>query len=197
MDSSSSIIDEYSGSAVRSIEVISCAIDPKEFFSSFVTQRVPVKLVSTEDDDCVAAAGKKANIDQLIKNLRRRWTNAYLREVAGDEVVKVEVRSKSAVEFGIGQEVQMTFGDFVTSVDNFAEDYYLTTQDLRYDAEDRPHIVSPPLNRLMHDVAYRPALLGHLVVQNINMWFGSSSNSSSSGLHHDYHDNLYLLLRGG
>jgi len=91
----------------------------------------------------------------------------------------------------------MTFGAFISSVDGCAEDHYLTTQDLHYDEEERPHIVSPPLNRqLMHDVAYRPALLGHLVVQNINMWFGCSSLPSSSGLHHDFHDNLYLLLRG-
>ena len=29
-----------------------------------------------------------------------------------------------------------------------------------------------------------------------NMWFGRSSEGSSSGLHHDFHDNIYVLLRG-
>ena len=201
------IIDEYCGSDICHIGDISCSIDPKDFFSSFVTPRIPVKLVTqpTQDTDCVAG---KTNLDYLIKDLRRRWTNRYLREIAGDELLKVEVRSKSAAvegaassssaaQFGLGQEVQMTFGAFISSVDGCAEDHYLTTQDLHYDDEERPHIVSPPLNRqLMHDVAYRPALLGHLVVQNINMWFGCSSLPSSSGLHHDFHDNLYLLLRG-
>lgn len=220
MDSSSSniigklsserdVIDDYVGSEIHHIGVISCSIDPKDFFSSFVTPRIPVKLVmpssSTQGTDCATSAGK-VNLDYLMQDLRHRWTNSYLKEVAGDELVKVEVRSKSAdvegaasaaVQFGLGKEVQMTFGSFVSSVDGCAEEHYLTTQDLSYDEEERPHIVSPPLNRqLMHDLAYRPLLLGHLVVQNINMWFGCSSLPSSSGLHHDYHDNLYLLLRG-
>lgn len=29
-----------------------------------------------------------------------------------------------------------------------------------------------------------------------NVWIGSSADGSSSGLHHDFHDNLYSLLRG-
>lgn len=30
----------------------------------------------------------------------------------------------------------------------------------------------------------------------INLWMGVSESGSSSGLHHDFHDNLYVLLRG-
>lgn len=39
-------------------------------------------------------------------------------------------------------------------------------------------------------------LTGHLIPQNINLWMGFATTASSSGLHHDYHDNLYILLRG-
>jgi hypothetical protein len=38
--------------------------------------------------------------------------------------------------------------------------------------------------------------MGNLIPQNINLWMGNNRAGSSSGLHHDYHDNLYLLLRG-
>ena len=31
---------------------------------------------------------------------------------------------------------------------------------------------------------------------NYNLWMGNSAQGSSSGLHHDYHDNLYVLLSG-
>jgi hypothetical protein len=41
-----------------------------------------------------------------------------------------------------------------------------------------------------------PKICGNLIPQNINLWFGSAKEATSSGLHHDFHDNLYLLLRG-
>lgn len=33
-------------------------------------------------------------------------------------------------------------------------------------------------------------------VQAVNVWMGASAAGASSGLHHDFHDNLYVLLRG-
>ncbi|GLC45639.1 hypothetical protein PLESTB_001789000 [Pleodorina starrii] len=39
-------------------------------------------------------------------------------------------------------------------------------------------------------------LAGHLVPQSLNMWMGAAPEGSSSGLHHDFHDNIYVLLRG-
>ncbi len=42
----------------------------------------------------------------------------------------------------------------------------------------------------------RPSLLGHLVPSSYNLWMGSNKKPSNSGLHHDYHDNLYVLIKG-
>jgi hypothetical protein len=42
----------------------------------------------------------------------------------------------------------------------------------------------------------RPRLLGSLAPVQYNIWFGRAVEGSTSGLHHDYHDNLYVLLRG-
>ena len=53
---------------------------------------------------------------------------------------------------------------------------------------------------LQQDFPLRPTLMGNLVPQNINMWLGNNlgnnKDGASSGLHHDYHDNLYIVLKG-
>lgn len=104
-------------------------------------------------------------------------------------------------------------------------------QELELGPDDRPAIMSSPVTELRGDFPLRPALLGRLVPQNMNLWMGrrcdgargcfvcdvihilhaqshqrtsnppptnqpTSAAGSTSGLHHDYHDNLYVLLRG-
>eukprot|EP00729_Bicosta_minor_P005374 gene5374-26831_t len=61
-----------------------------------------------------------------------------------------------------------------------------------------PLAMAPALQLLEAEggVPARPPLLGGLVPANINIWMGKCIEGSSSGLHHDYHDNLYVLLRG-
>ena len=55
---------------------------------------------------------------------------------------------------------------------------------------------------LQHDFPLKPKIIGNLIPQNINLWMGNSTSTStttegtSSGLHHDYHDNLYIVLKG-
>jgi len=39
-------------------------------------------------------------------------------------------------------------------------------------------------------------VLGHLVLAQVNLWVGHSGSGASSGLHHDFHDNLYALIAG-
>ena len=70
-------------------------------------------------------------------------------------------------------------------LDSRSNDHYLTTQDVK-----EGHLIAPPLTALAEELPFRPALLGTLVPQSINMWVGHSREPSSSGLHHDFHDNL-------
>jgi hypothetical protein len=57
-----------------------------------------------------------------------------------------------------------------------------------------------PVRRLVRagELKLRPGLLPTLVTASVNTWIGTTApgESVSSGLHHDYHDNLYVLLRG-
>lgn len=49
---------------------------------------------------------------------------------------------------------------------------------------------------MMQDIVLRPNIVQSLVTQQINFWVGNSTDGSTSGLHHDFHDNVYVLLRG-
>lgn len=127
----------------------------------------------------------------------RNWSNKLLREKSGHAVLRVESRSGPNESFGRGNEEKITFGEFLDSLDsNIETSYYLTTQELSYTHEGQPSLTSPPVDGLIGDFPWVPKLCGNLIPQNINMWFGSSKLPTSSGLHHDFHDNLYILLRG-
>lgn len=158
-------------------------VTPQSFFERFVATRTPVVLEGIIQDDAFTAPGK--------------WTNEYLKQLAGDETLAVERRGDTSEKFGKGVEVPMQFKELLDLIASGDEMHYLTTQDVEAEGEDgRPEIMAPFVAKLQQDFPLRPALLGNLVPQNINIWMGNNKDGSSSGLHHDYHDNLYILLRG-
>lgn len=164
-------------------EISSANFTPEMFFEKYVSTRKPVKFIDNNGMIDMPSIGNK-------------WTNSYLRQCSGKELVKVEVRDSCNGRFGLGNEIIIKFGEFLDSLENGDDLQYLTTQDLDYDFEGKPSLVSTPLSKLMHDLPWRPSLCGNLITQNINLWFGSSRQPSTSGLHHDFHDNLYIVLRG-
>lgn len=123
------------------------------------------------------------------------WTDAYLIQKAGDASVLVEKRASSKDDFGQGKRVPMAFGDFVRQLGT-TDRLYLTSQALSLAADGYPLTHAPPVTQLLSDVPRVPSLMGHLVPQQHNMWMGAANDGTSSGLHHDFHDNLYVLLRG-
>jgi hypothetical protein len=60
------------------------------------------------------------------------------------------------------------------------------------------HLGNPILTTtsLASDFPPVPSLLKTLCPSEYNLWFGNSRKEISSGLHHDFHDNLYILIRG-
>ncbi|CAM9496749.1 unnamed protein product, partial [Scytosiphon promiscuus] len=153
------------------------------FFKDFVAPRKPVVI----DGHLAEAEGWRGD----------KWKNEYLRDKAGDANVKVEFRGGADERFGQGLEREMKFGDFLGELEGKSDLFYLTTQELGLDPTGRPALMSAPLDRLRDDFPLRPKLAGELVPQNVNLWMGhTKSGASSSGLHHDFHDNLYVLLRG-
>ncbi|KAJ3248932.1 hypothetical protein HDU77_007931 [Chytriomyces hyalinus] len=54
-----------------------------------------------------------------------------------------------------------------------------------------------PLPHVISDIPLRPKLIPTLIPQQINLWMGAAPPEGvSSGLHHDFADNLYILLQG-
>jgi hypothetical protein len=179
---------------------------PSTFFDAYVKTRRPVVLLDPEGPDDSWQG--------------QRWDTAYLRRVAGDRMVRVEHRDGDDGCFGRGCHSSMRFSAFLDILDAAAvaqsagaggsaggdasaaaRRVYLTTQDLGQDADGRPQLHSAPCTQLLRagDFPQQPMVLDSLIPMNYNLWIGSTTGAaapSSSGLHHDFHDNLYVLLRG-
>jgi len=136
-------------------------------------------------------------VDEDLHGLDK-WKNdnEHLRKCAGKEQVMVEVRSNDNDSFGRGNEKRMSFHTFLDLVEGGDSKHYLTTQDVAANDDGQPDLMADFMKTLKDDFPLRPKLIGNLVPQNINIWMGNNRDGASSGLHHDYHDNLYIVLRG-
>ena len=162
------------------------SLEPQLFWRDFISKRLPAVFDSLIDDPDWRG---------------HLWTNAYLAGKCNEEVVRVEVRPEGLQGFGRGVETSMPFPDFLTRLEKaYGGDfeYYMTTQELSYDKEGRPLLVSPPVHQLVGDFPWRPRIMVNLVLQNATdgLVLAQFPRASNLGLHHDFHDNLYLLLRG-
>jgi hypothetical protein len=177
----------YSGfripNSAYELERVSASIDPREFWERFISKRKPCIVEGCLDD---------ASFSGLEK-----WRDfAHLRRQAGSALVQVEQRSKAQRAFGVGARHTMQLSKLLDHIDADGEELYLTSQNLGLGRDGLDSLLAPPVLQLCADAVLRPALLGKLVPQQLNMWLGRASAGSSSGLHHDYHDNLYVLLAG-
>lgn len=177
---------EYIGRpGISAIDTISArSVSPEDFFSKYISTRTPVKF-----SDHLT--------DEAWKVSKERWNHAYLKEQCPKGMkLKVEHRANSEGRYGQAQEQQMLFHDFLDAIDKGCDTLYLTTQNLDTDHDGRPDLMAAPLTSLRHDFPLVPALFRTLIPANVNLWYGLTKTLSSSGLHHDYHDNLYVMLRG-
>ena len=97
--------------------------------------------------------------------------------------------------------VKLSFGDFLSKLQQKSSSYYMTTQTLPANEEGRPELYTTPMTELIKKshCDLRPELLGNLIPVTYNLWMGattSTTTKTSSGLHHDYHDNLYCIWEG-
>ena len=121
------------------------------------------------------------------------WSLDYLKRNVGNARASVEYRETLEHGFGKGNRVEMKFRDFLEELERGNERLYCTSQDTK-DGK----LFTSPLAELhgLGDFPVRPKLASGLIPANLSLWMGSSSSPSSSGLHHDYHDNLYILIEG-
>ena len=181
-------------------------LTPRGLFDEYICKRRPVVLKGAAQCE---GSGCCAGIDPEWRG-SQRWTDKHLKAVAGSDMVRVERRQSDAggdglssatethAPFGQGMYKHMTFGSFLDLLAQGDTNHYMTTQDPVEDASGQLKVIANPCQSLFRrgDFPLQPSLTGNLVPATINMWFGNSAGGSSSGLHHDFHDNLYVLLRG-
>lgn len=163
-------------------------IDSERFYQQYIAHRRPCIINNALTDS--------SEFKQL-----QQWNNLqYLRQRAGSQTVTVEHRANQSGEYGRGNKKQMQFNEFIDLLEQQNELHYLSTQPtndtLHVDEQLIDAIVQPPLTALLSDFPLQPILLQHLIPYQYNIWAGCSKNWSSSSLHHDFHDNLYVLLSG-
>ena len=170
------------------------AVNPppvQTFWDAYVRKRRPCLFRMRGDNDDPQEHEKEIDrICSLLKNYE------LLVAHAGDRVVEVEVRDTPDGRFGRGRKKKMSVQSFVDEMKRKNPLLYLTTQPLAVDDDGRPELCAAPTLQLLKAgaIPLRLKLLGNLVPQNLNMWIGAGAGCT--GMHHDFHDNIYLLLRG-
>jgi hypothetical protein len=132
----------------------------------------------------------------------KAWSNLdHLRAISGDAVIKVEPMDKGRQQYGSGAHREtIRFDTFLDKL-QAGEHLYLTTQyedEADVDDVDVEACFPGAIRSLLShtDIPLVPSSLSGLALASMNLWLGQSRSGASSGLHHDFHDNLYILLKG-
>lgn len=156
-------------------------LTPESLWDGYISRRRPIVIRGHPNE---------------ISSGTRKWTNEYLKEVAGKRFVSVEYKTTESEGFGLGKRRVMAFSEFLSRIEQGQENLYVTSPEQPLGPHGIPDVMVSPTLDLCKDFPVRLSLAGNLIPQQINLWMGNSKNGSSSGLHHDYHDNFYILLRG-
>eukprot|EP00051_Salpingoeca_urceolata_P015299 m.197722 g.197722 ORF g.197722 m.197722 type:complete len:474 (+) comp18354_c0_seq2:200-1621(+) len=178
-------------------------VTPRQFFERYVATRTPVVLNGFEGLGDVFAGGAAHWADNHCAALREA--------VSPHTTVAVEVRSAAkdgrvvadegaeTTRFGEGRQVRMPFTEMLEAAVAGDCSRYMTTQACEEDDRGQPAVCGPPLAELHKAGGHfdlRPPLAGNLLPSNCNLWLGAAKHFATSGLHHDFHDNIYVLLSG-
>src|SRR5689334_19862073 len=99
----------------------------------------------------------------------------------GKAEVDVEFQTGTAEGFGHGKKRRRKFGQLISALRDGDSSQYLTTQAVKPGADGLPKLAAPPVTLLAADVPLRPALMGNLVPQQLNMWMGAATTGALLG----------------
>ncbi|PFH35088.1 TBC domain-containing protein [Besnoitia besnoiti] len=183
------------------------------FYETFVRTRTPVVIVSRAHRAPQAPAAVSAPAAAFAAScvdadaLQRQWLDLdALRARVGSLAVDVEEREREAEKndtsagesrFGRGAFRRFRFAEFLDRIQQGDERLYLTTQRVPHNRDGPRRLCGAPLkSELALDFPIRPAIFGNLQPYQYNLWCGHARHGSTTGLHHDFHENLYVLLKG-
>ena len=101
----------------------------------------------------------------------------------GRAAIDMEVRDGVQQPFGRGHKVKATFAAVIDAASRGDSGCYLSTQRRERGADGFPAVMAEPLTSLAADFPLRPALLGNLVPEAVNLWMGHAPDGASSGWH--------------
>eukprot|EP00890_Picochlorum_soloecismus_P005308 jgi/Picsp_1/5779/NSC_03138-R1_ion channel len=164
-----------------SVDTVGPEISPLSLWTEYISQRKPVLIDGQPSEEGWGLS---------------RWSDEYLKAKCGHRFVSVEYRKSLDDDYGKGNRREMEFSEFIGRVQNEEQKFYLTSPEQTIGPYGFPDVMVSPTLDLSSDFPIRPKIAGNLIPNQINLWFGYSSCGSSTGLHHDFHDNFYILLRG-
>jgi hypothetical protein len=158
-------------------QVIDSPVTPAQFFVRFIGRREPVII--------------QMSCDPEIRAVSEAW-----RTIPDCELF-VEHVDAGRRTFGTGVKSKSALSKLMNAFERGDDGLYVTTQPLPENSDGLPTaLYASPVTEMASHTPMRPLLMGHLVPSTVNVWIGASRDGSSSNLHHDFHDNLYALLRG-
>eukprot|EP00923_Selenidium_pygospionis_P037389 GHVN01065480.1.p1 GENE.GHVN01065480.1~~GHVN01065480.1.p1 ORF type:complete len:577 (-),score=150.91 GHVN01065480.1:228-1958(-) len=162
-------------------------ITPESFFNDYISKRIPVVVTQVLDQG------------SEFSSMSRWASQSYLSEVSGSATVKAErsvEMDNPTHSYGHGERSDMSFDTFLKEV--MGGCLYMTTYPVRHTLRSLVALAGPPVIHLTNDFPHRPAIAGSLVPFLYSLWIGHCSPPawSCTGLHHDYHDNFYVIVSG-
>ncbi|GAW80990.1 cupin-like protein [Plasmodium gonderi] len=163
---------------INKIDRINESISPEQFYMNYILKRKPC-LLSSE-----YVIKNECNID--IKYLKENVENVH-----------VELEQKISNSFGIGEKKKMKFHDFLSLIEAGNTDYYLNTQYIKENAYYPSDLCNPVTMHMINFLPKKLDIMGNLEIYQYNVWLGNNTDEDlKTFLHHDYHDNIYVLLKG-
>jgi hypothetical protein len=205
---------------IPDVEIVDPEIDAKKFFDGFVAVRKPcvirtlnhppsVNIIGFDSDELVKISGNEVRFEHLRRRSMSSPENATSYSIFACEIKTVQVEKRDSLTVSFGQnrtssrQILMTIKEFVEKLHGEDGDlFYLSTQQPPTTDDEDPGKTSAafqiPCAQLLEakKIDQTVSWAGNLRLESCNLWMGSSRRGSSSGLHHDYHDNFYMLLQG-
>lgn len=152
----------------------------EDFYFNYFTARKPV-IIRTR---FLAELGWRTHL----------WSNEYLNFKAGTHTVLVQKRQNNQIFLPENSGYYpVLFRDFLANVmaNPVGDDTtYLNLQNL-----GNNQVLEPPALQLIGDFSI-PVYFKDLMLRCINVWMGNSRTTITTPLHHDFNDNLYVVVEG-
>lgn len=170
--------------ATPAVRELPADVSPSAFWRAAVAARQPVLVRGPPPDGRLPAVST--------------WTADYLATTAGDVPVTVETRRNADSRFGTGAPKRsLPFGKFIrTAAAGDATLYLSADAPPPAGVHGAPCPLGPLALALARDFPVRHPLAGRLILQALHVWIGHAPSGACSGLHHDYHDNVYAVISG-